>query len=136
MVGIDWDMLILVEIKLYQKFCLFELGYENGECYMLDFEYLCVFILLVEVCGYGFGQEMLQIGKCNVDIECIELVGIYVVCLVFFDGYDSGLYFWDLFYNFGKYYDELWQDYLNQIEVQGLFCDIDIFFCFVGGSCG
>ena len=136
MAGIDRDTPIPSEIKLHQKSRLLELGYENGECYTLDFEYLRVFTPSAEARGHGPGQETLQTGKRNVDIERIEPVGTYAVRLVFSDGHDSGLYSWDLLYNLGKHHDELWQEYLNQIEAQGLSRDIDTSSRPAGGSCG
>ena len=51
-------------------------------------------------------------------------------------GHDSGLYSWDLLYNLGKHRDELWQEYLKQIESQGLSRDIDSTSRATGGSCG
>jgi DUF971 family protein len=136
MAGIDRDTPIPSEIKLHQKSRLLELGYENGERYTLDFEYLRVFTPSAEARGHGPGQETLQTGKRNVDIERIEPVGTYAVRLVFSDGHDSGLYSWDLLYNLGKHHDELWQEYLNQIEAQGLSRDIDTSSRPAGGSCG
>lgn len=136
MAGIDRDTPIPSEIKLHQKSRLLELGYENGERYTLDFEFLRVFTPSAEARGHGPGQETLQTGKRNVDIERIEPVGTYAVRLVFSDGHDSGLYSWDLLYNLGKHHDELWQDYLNQIEAQGLSRDIDTSSRPAAGSCG
>jgi len=125
MAGIDRDTPIPSEIKLHQKSRRLELIYENGESYSLDFEYLRVYTPSAEARGHGPGQETLQTGKRNVDIERIEPVGTYALKLVFSDGHDSGLYSWDLLHNLGKHHDELWQEYLNQIETRGLSRDID-----------
>ncbi|WP_265945266.1 DUF971 domain-containing protein [Dechloromonas sp. A34] len=136
MAGIERDTPIPSEIKLHQKSRRLELSYDNGESYMLDFEYLRVFTPSAEARGHGPGQETLQTGKRNVDIERIEPVGSYAVRLVFSDGHDSGLYSWDLLHNLGKHHDELWQEYLNQIDAQGLSRDIDTSSRQSGGSCG
>ncbi|WP_295009273.1 DUF971 domain-containing protein [uncultured Dechloromonas sp.] len=125
MAGIDRDTPIPSEIKLHQKSRRLELIYEGGEAYALDFEYLRVYTPSAEARGHGPGQETLQTGKRNVDIERIEPVGTYALRLVFSDGHDSGLYSWDMLYNLGKHHDELWQEYLKQIEAQGLSRDID-----------
>lgn len=125
MAGIDRDTPIPSEIKLHQKSRRLELIYENGEAYSLDFEYLRVYTPSAEARGHGPGQETLQTGKRNVTIERIEPVGTYALKLVFSDGHDSGLYSWDMLYNLGKHHDELWQEYLKQIESQGLSRDID-----------
>ena len=79
---------------------------------------------------------MLQTGKRNVEIERIEPVGSYAVRLIFSDGHDSGLYSWDLLYNLGRHHDELWDEYLKQIEAQGLSRDIDTSSRPSAGNCG
>lgn len=90
-----------------------------------------------EARGHGPGQETLQTGKRNVEISRIEPVGTYALRLVFSDGHDSGLYSWDLLYNLGLHQEELWGDYLKQIETQGLSRDIDSTSRLSGGgSCG
>lgn len=135
MAGIDRDTPIPTEIKLHQKSRLLELAYENGEHYTLDFEYLRVYTPSAEARGHGPGQETLQTGKRNVSIERIEPVGTYAVRFVFSDGHESGLYSWDLLYNLGKHHDELWAEYLKQIESQGLSRDVDTTSRPAGGSC-
>ena len=116
MAGIERDTPIPSEIKLHQKSRLLEIAYESGERFKLDFEYLRVYTPSAEARGHGPGQETLQTGKRNVDIERIEPVGTYAVRFVFSDGHDSGLYSWDLLYNLSKHHDELWQEYLKQIR--------------------
>ncbi len=125
MAGIDRDTPIPNEIKLHQKSRRLELIYDHGESYSLDFEYLRVYTPSAEARGHGPGQETLQTGKREVDIERIEPVGTYALRLHFSDGHDSGLYSWDLLHNLGKHHDELWQEYLKQIETRGLSRDID-----------
>lgn len=136
MAGMERDTPIPSEIKLHQKSRRLEIAYENGEVYSLDFEYLRVYTPSAEARGHGPGQETLQTGKRNVDVERIEPVGSYALRLVFSDGHDSGLYSWDLLHNLGKHHVELWQEYLNQIEAQGLSRDIDTSSKPAGGSCG
>lgn len=137
MAGIDRDTPIPSEIKLHQKSRRLELIYEGGETFALDFEYLRVYTPSAEARGHGPGQETLQTGKRNVEIERIEPVGTYALRLVFSDGHDSGLYSWDLLYNLGKHHDELWLNYLAQIEAQGLSRDVDTTSRpAAGGGCG
>ena len=136
MAGIEHDTPIPSEIRLHQKSRILEFAYENGERFMLDFEYLRVFTPSAEARGHGPGQETLQTGKRDVLIERIEPVGTYAIRPVFSDGHDSGLYSWDLIYNLGKHHDELWQEYLQQLDAQGLSRDIDTTSRPSGGSCG
>lgn len=137
MAGIDRDTPIPSDIKLHQKSRLLELAYASGEIFSLPFEYLRVFTPSAEARGHGPGQETLQTGKRNIDIERIEPVGTYALRLVFSDGHDSGLYSWDLLYNLGKHHEDLWAEYLKQIEAQGGSRDIDTSSRPAsGGSCG
>lgn len=136
MAGMDRDTPIPNEIKLHQKSRLLELSYDSGESYKLDFEYLRVMTPSAEARGHAPGQETLQAGKRNVEIERIEPVGSYALRLVYSDGHDSGLYSWDLLYNLGKHHAELWAEYLNQLETQGLSRDIDTRSRPAAGGCG
>jgi DUF971 family protein len=137
MAGMDSDTPVPSEIRLHQKSRRLEMNYAGGESFTLDFEYLRVFTPSAEARGHGPGQETLQTGKREVILERIEPVGSYALRLVFSDGHDSGLYSWDLLYNLGKHHDELWAEYLKQIEAQGLSRDIDTSSRpAAGGSCG
>src|SRR5512133_3343397 len=120
MAGIENDTPIPCEIRLHQKSRLLELAYDSGERFELSCEFLRVFTPSAEARGHGPGQEILQTGKRDVDIGRIEPVGNYALRFVFSDGHDSGLYSWDILYNFGLHRDELWQEYLDQLDKRGL----------------
>ena len=134
MAGLSPDTPIPTEIKLHQKSRRLELIYED-ESYALDFEFLRVYTPSAEARGHGPGQEVLQTGKRNVDIERIEPVGTYALRLVFSDGHDSGLYSWDMLHNLGRHQAELWAEYLSQIERNGLSRDVDTTSRPSGGAC-
>ena len=136
MAGIERDTPIPTEITLHQKSRRLELAYEDGQRYQLDFEYLRVFTPSAEARGHGPGQETLQTGKRNVTIERIEPVGTYALRFVYSDGHDSGLYSWDLLHNLAVHHDELWAEYLKQLETLGLSRDIDTSSRPAGGACG
>ncbi|MCL2524976.1 MAG: DUF971 domain-containing protein [Betaproteobacteria bacterium] len=125
MAGIERDTPIPTDITLRQKSRCLELVYADGQRYALAFEYLRVFTPSAEARGHGPGQETLQTGKRDVLIERIEPVGAYALRLVYSDGHDSGLYSWDLLHNLATRRDELWAEYLQQIESRGLSRDID-----------
>jgi DUF971 family protein len=72
-----------------------------------------------EVSGHSPGQEVLQIGKKLVSIRSIEPVGNYAIQLNFSDGHNTGLYSWDLLYNYGLNQDNMWQRYLQRLEAAG-----------------
>ena len=136
MAGITPDTPVPSDIKLHKKSRILELCYDGGARYELPCEYLRVFTPSAEARGHGPGQEVLQTGKRNVEIERIEPVGTYALRLVFSDGHDSGLYSWDLLRNLAVHHEELWDDYLRLIESAGLSRDIDTTSAPKGGSCG
>jgi len=107
------------EIKLHQKSRLLEIAFDDGKRYTLPCEYLRVFSPSAEVRGHGPGQEVLQVGKKNVEIKEIEPVGSYAVKLAFSDGHDTGLYSWDYLYELGEKQESSWKSYLARMEEAG-----------------
>ena len=69
------------EIKLHQKSQLLEISFADGKSFKLPSEFLRVYSPSAEVRGHGPGQEVLQVGKKNVEIAAIEPVGSYAVQL-------------------------------------------------------
>jgi len=86
---------------------------------MLSCEFLRVYSPSAEVKGHGPGQEVLQIGKEDVNITAIEPVGNYAIKLVFSDGHDTGLYSWDYLYDLASNYEALWLEYLGKLNASG-----------------
>ena len=119
MAGIDKTTPIPTEMKLHQQSRIFEIAFDTGERFELIYEFLRVYTPSAEARGHGVGQEVLQLGKREVTIERLETVGNYAIRPVFSDGHDSGLYSWDLLYNFGCHRDQLWQSYLDRLDQQG-----------------
>lgn len=107
------------EIKLHQKSRVLEIAFEDDKRFSLPFEFLRVYSPSAEVRGHGPGQEVLQVGKKNVDISNIEPVGSYAVQLVFSDGHDSGLYSWNYLYELGANQDTMWKHYLERMQAAG-----------------
>jgi DUF971 family protein len=109
-----------VDIRLHQASRLLEIKFDNDTECMLSCEFLRVYSPSAEVKGHGYGQEVLQIGKEDVNIVGIEPVGNYAVKLVFSDGHDTGLYSWDYLYELAKNYEALWLEYLGKLSVAGV----------------
>ena len=107
------------EIKLHQKSGVLEIAFADGTVFKLSCEFLRVFSPSAEVRGHGPGQEVLQVGKKGVGITKIEPVGNYAVQLTFSDGHDTGIYSWDLLYDYGLRQDEMWQQYLKRLADAG-----------------
>ena len=107
------------EIKLHQKSRVLEISFADGKSYRLPFEFLRVHSPSAEVRGHGPGQEMLQAGKKEVDITRVEPVGSYAIQLCFSDGHDTGIYSWDLLYQYGAQQETMWRQYLERMEQAG-----------------
>ena len=107
------------EIKLHQKSRVLEIAYADGRTFSLPCEFLRVHSPSAEVRGHGPGQEVLQIGKQEVGISRIEPVGTYAVQLFFSDGHDTGIYSWELLYEYGVKQDEMWAHYLHRLKEAG-----------------
>jgi len=105
-------------ITLHKNAQTLELDFD-GEKFDLPCEYLRVYSPSAEVRGHGPGQEVLQLGKEDVNIEKVEQVGTYAVSIYFDDGHNSGIYDWDLLYDLGVNYDKHWQNYLDRLEAAG-----------------
>src|SRR2546428_8171297 len=104
------------EIKLRQKSRLMELVFSDGGQFELSYELLRVYSPSAEVRGHGPGQEVLQVGKCDVDISTLEPSGSYAVQPTFSDGHSTGIYSWDYLYWLGKNPDVLWPHYAIRPE--------------------
>ena len=95
------------EIKLHQKSRVLEVTYADGRTFSLSCEFLRVHSPSAEVRGHGPGQEVLQIGKQDVGQ------------LFFSDGHDTGIYSWDLLYEYGIAQEKMWAHYLRRLADAG-----------------
>ncbi len=110
---------IPTEITLHKGKRMLELAFEDGSRFELPCEYLRVFSPSAEVQGHGPGQEVLQLGKEEVNIEKIEQVGTYAIQPSFDDGHHTGIYTWETLYNLGVNYEQNWQNYLERLKAAG-----------------
>lgn len=119
MSGLTPDTPRPTDIRLHQKSRHLDITFDNGAQFSLPCEFLRVYSPSAEVRGHGPGQEVLQVGKEDVNIIGIEPVGRYAIKLVFSDGHDTGLYSWDYLYEIGQHHDQLWQEYLQRLAAAG-----------------
>lgn len=109
-----------VSINLHKKSRVLSISFDNGRSFDLSCEYLRVHSPSAEVMGHGPGQEILQTGKQDVNIDDIEQVGHYAIKLHFDDGHDTGLYTWGYLYDLGIKKDEYWKNYLSALKKAGI----------------
>lgn len=103
-------------VKLKKESNLLALVYQ-GQQYLLSAEYLRVNSPSAEVQGHG--NPILQYGKKNVKLIDIKASGQYALKLTFDDGHDTGLYSWEYLYKLATEQNELWAEYLEQLNQQG-----------------
>ena len=108
-----------IEIKLHQKSRILDIAFSDGTTFQFPCEFLRVYSPSAEVSGHGPGQEVLQTGKKMINIRKIEPIGNYAIQLSFTDGHNTGLYSWDLLYDYGLNQDKMWQRYLQRMEEAG-----------------
>jgi DUF971 family protein len=107
---------IATSITLHQKSRVMEIAFSDGRTFKLPYEFLRVYSPSAEVRGHGPGQEVLQVGKRNVEIRGLEPIGSYAVQPQFSDGHDTGIYSWDYLYELGDRQEKLWSEYLERLK--------------------
>ncbi len=107
------------EVNFHKVSRILELTFDDGSTFELPTEYLRVYSPSAEVQGHGVGQEVLQVGKEDVNIGRIEPVGHYALNLIFDDNHDTGIYSWEYLYQLGAHYEKKWAQYLERLEAAG-----------------
>ena len=107
------------EIRLSKSKDNLFVKFDNGYQTTLSAELLRVESPSAEVQGHGIGQKTTPVGKANVTISAIEPVGNYAIRISFSDGHDTGLFSWDILYDYGQRQEQLLADYLDRLEVAG-----------------
>lgn len=106
-------------LTVHQASRVLEIAFDDGAAFRIPFELMRVYSPSAEVQGHGPGQEVLQTGKRQVQIEDIQAVGHYAVQPRFSDGHDTGIFSWDYLYRLGRDEAELWQRYEERLQAAG-----------------
>lgn len=101
-----------------KEFCL-EFIFTNNSIQTLSFEFLRVHSPSAEVVGHGKGQEVIQVGKKDIQLLSLEPVGNYAVKPKFSDGHDTGIYSWSYLNWLLDNKQQLWDKYLHNIDSIG-----------------
>ncbi|MEN8167069.1 MAG: DUF971 domain-containing protein [Pseudomonadota bacterium] len=107
------------EIHLHKRSRVLEISFADGKKFSYPAEYLRVYSPSADVQGHGPGEEVLQVGKEDVNIAHIDPVGNYAICLHFDDEHNTGIYSWETLYRLGANYEHNWQRYLERLEAAG-----------------
>lgn len=108
------------EIRLKKAEKILEVDFEDGASFQLPAELLRVESPSAEVQGHGPDQKKVVAGRRHVGILSVDPVGNYAVSIKFDDLHDTGIYTWDGLYAFGQNQEALWNNYLAELEAQGL----------------
>jgi len=116
MAGLSKETPHPTEIKLHKQSKILDITFSDGKTFHFSCEFLRVHSPSAAVRGHSPEQEVLQTGKKDINIKHIKPVGNYAIQLDFSDGHNTGLYSWDLLYNYGIHQDKMWQRYLQKIK--------------------
>ncbi len=108
------------EIRLKSAEKRLEVDFDDGASFSLPAELMRVESPSAEVQGHSPGQKQVIAGRRHVGIMEVEAVGNYAIRIKFDDLHDTGIYSWDLLYHMGEEKDQLWQAYLDELEIKGL----------------
>ena len=107
------------ELNLHRHSKVLEITFDDGPHFNPPCEVRHVYAPPAEVQGHGPGQRVLQLGKEDVNIDRIEPVGNYAICLHFDDEHNTGIYSWEHLYSLGQNQESLWREYLDELEKAG-----------------
>ncbi len=108
------------EIRYVSEHKRLEVGFDNGMRFSYPAELLRVESPSAEVQGHSASEKKIVAGRKHVGIMEIQPVGNYAIRIKFDDLHDTGLFSWEYLYRLGENQDEIWQAYLDGLEVQGL----------------
>ena len=108
------------QVRLRKAENLLEVTYDDGSAFALPAELLRVESPSAEVQGHVPDQKQIVPGRRFVGIMDLEPVGNYAIRIKFDDLHDTGIYSWQYLYHLGLNKDEIWSDYLKNLEEKGL----------------
>jgi DUF971 family protein len=108
------------EIRFERETRVLHVTFDDGQHFAFPAEFLRVMSPSAEVQGHTPSQRQTVHGRRHVGITGIEQVGNYAIRITFDDLHDTGIYSWSYLYGLGRRQDELWQQYLAELEAKGL----------------
>ncbi len=108
------------QVRLRKAEKLLEVSYDDGSTFSLPAELLRVESPSAEVQGHVPDQKQIVPGRRFVGIMELEPVGNYAIRIKFDDLHDTGIFSWQYLYHLGLNKDEIWSDYLKNLEENGM----------------
>jgi DUF971 family protein len=91
-------------------------SFKDGSQFTISAELLRVECPSADVQGHG-GPKIIVKNKSSVLINKIEEVGNYAIRIIFSDDHSSGIFSWDLLYDFGKNEINYMEKYYNSLKL-------------------
>ncbi len=107
-------------VRLLKAERLLKVEFDDGKIFELPAELLRVESPSAEVQGHMPSQKQIVSGRRHVGITEVEPVGNYAIRIKFDDLHDTGIFSWQYLYRLGRHKDEIWADYLNNLDANGL----------------
>lgn len=120
MAGLNPNTPTPTSLTVHGQSRVLEVAFSDGKQFRIPFELMRIYSPSAEVQGHGPGQEVLQTGKRNIELNALEPVGNYAVQPRFSDGHDSGIFSWDYLYFLGAQQEQLWADYERRLREAGM----------------
>ena len=98
---------------------ILQVTFDDGKAFDLPAELLRVESPSAEVQGHVPDQKKTVHGRRRVGIMELEPVGNYAIRIKFDDLHDTGIYSWQYLYKLATEQDQLWSQYLQQLEQAG-----------------
>ena len=89
--------------------------FDDNSGFKISAELLRVECPSADVQGHG-GPKIRVKKKKNVLINKIEEVGNYAIRIIFSDNHSSGIFSWDLLYDYGKNQKKYMENYYNSLQ--------------------
>ena len=90
--------------------------FENKSQFKISAELLRVECPSADIQGHG-GPKLIVRNKSKVLINEIEEVGNYAIRIIFSDDHSSGIFSWNLLYDFGKNQKKYIEEYYNSLKL-------------------
>ncbi|SCA57232.1 conserved hypothetical protein [Candidatus Terasakiella magnetica] len=111
---------VVTELRVKKEEKKLIVSFETGERFEIPAELLRVESPSAEVQGHSPAEKKIIPGRRHVGIIGAEPVGNYAVKLVFDDLHDTGMFTWSYLFWLGENMNDVWNDYLTNLEAAGL----------------
>ena len=110
----------VTELRIKKEEKALVVSFDNGDSFQIPAELLRVESPSAEVQGHSPSEKKIIAGRRHVAIIGAEPVGNYAIKLQFDDLHDTGIFTWGYLHWMGENMNEIWDDYLTNLEAAGL----------------